>query len=303
LVRPGLVIYAADDGSFAVWDPARNSWPESIRSEDGDKWPRAFQFPPKSASEYEEAGALTIRRDVANGVEEEGRVLCDGLIADWGQWYDRRSTDSGINRFHCLEEVLAVLSHPLQPIQCEEPQQVFLEDIRKFPTLKLPNGMVPYPQWSAGLKRVAGFAYLIAWAWVEHLHAAALRKEDPTESIILIVDEVEAHLHPQWQRTILPAIVRAGSTLHEHISVQVLAATRSPLVLASLEPYFDEVEDQLFCFNLHTDEPADRMVSFDALPWAPHGDAVGWLGSDVFGLRQARSREAEAAIEAAEAFM
>ena len=45
------------------------------------------------------------------------------------------------------------------------------------------------------------------------------------------------------------------------------------------------------------------MVSFDALPWAVHGDVVGWLTSDVFGLEQARSREAENAIEAAEAFL
>jgi hypothetical protein len=45
------------------------------------------------------------------------------------------------------------------------------------------------------------------------------------------------------------------------------------------------------------------MVSFDALPWAVHGDIVGWLTSDVFGLDQARSREAEQAIEAAEAYL
>jgi hypothetical protein len=45
------------------------------------------------------------------------------------------------------------------------------------------------------------------------------------------------------------------------------------------------------------------MVGFENLPWAIHGDVVNWLTSDLFGLDQARSREAETAIEAAEAFL
>lgn len=77
----------------------------------------------------------------------------------------------------------------------------------------------------------------------------------------------------------------------------------SPLVLASLEPTFDETTDQLFCFNLDATKPTGKMVTFDALPWAVHGDVVAWLTSDVFGLGQARSREAEQAIEAAKAYM
>ncbi len=302
---PGLVIFAAVDGSFAVWDPARNYWREPRASKDRDEWPRAFQFPPKSTSDHDEVGAVTgsIRRDVANGLEEGGRVLCNGLIADWSEWYYRRSSHPDINPFRYLEDVVTMLAHPLEPIHCEEPQKVFLDDSRKFPTLAMPYGVVPYPQWSAGVKRVVSFAYLIVWAWVEHLQAAALRKEASTDRIILIVDEIEAHLHPKWQRTILPAILNVVDKLQKKISVQVFAATHSPLVLASVEPYFDEETDQLFCFNLDTDKPMGDMVSFNALPWAVHGDVVGWLTSDVFGLEQARSREAETMIEAAEAFM
>lgn len=43
---PGLVIYAAVDGSFSVWDPARNHWRDPRAVKTGDEWPRAFQFPP-----------------------------------------------------------------------------------------------------------------------------------------------------------------------------------------------------------------------------------------------------------------
>jgi hypothetical protein len=41
----------------------------------------------------------------------------------------------------------------------------------------------------------------------------------------------------------------------------------------------------------------------EQIPWAKQGDAVNWLVSETFGLHQGRSREAERAIEAAEAFM
>ena len=93
--------------------------------------------------------------------------------------------------------------------------------------------------------------------------------------------------------------MKVADQLQDNLSVQVHAATHSPLVLASVEPYFDENQDRLFCFNLHD----DKQVRFDPLPWAMHGDVVGWLTSDVFGLEQARSREAERVIEAAEAYM
>jgi hypothetical protein len=283
--KPGLVIYAAVDGSFAVWDPARNYWrdPTTGRKE-GDEQPKAYQFNPEN---------------IANGLKEGERVLCNGLIADWVEWYYQRSSDPIRSPFRYLEETITLLSHPLEPLHCEEPRKVFVDDSRKFPTLRMPYGVVPYPQWSAGLRRIVSFAYLIVWAWIEHQQAAELRNAPATDRIILMVDEIEAHLHPRWQRTILPAILKVVDTLQIDLSVQIHAATHSPLVLASVEPYFDHHQDQLFCFNLHD----DKTVTFDQLPWAIHGDVVGWLTSDVFGLEQARSRDAERVIEAAEAYL
>ena len=285
---PGLVLYAAIDGSFAVWDPARNYWrdyPFARHPEEFDPhWPRAFQFPPEFVSDYEDVGTATIRRDVANGLEEGGQVLCNGLIADWSEWFYQRSSEPIVNAFEYLEQVVSVLSHPTEPIHCVEPRKVYLTDSRKFPALELPYGIVPYPHWSAGVKRIVNFAYLLVWAWVSHLEAAGMRKEEPTGRIILLIDEVEAHLHPKWQRTILPAIQSVVEKLQKDVEVQILAATHSPLVLASLEPTFDEATDQLFSFNLDATKPAQKMVTFDPVPWAVHGDVVAWLTSDVFGL-------------------
>jgi hypothetical protein len=69
-----------------------------------------------------------------------------------------------------------------------------------------------------------------------------------------------------------------------------LGTTHAPLVLASIEPMFDEKRDSLFLLEL---DERGKDVSVRKLPWAMHGDAVGWLTSDIFGLRQARSKEAE----------
>jgi hypothetical protein len=71
---PGLVIYAAVDGSFAVWDPARNYWRDPKAAVTGEELPRAFQFPREvsPADDVPGMGNGTIRRDVANGLEVGG---------------------------------------------------------------------------------------------------------------------------------------------------------------------------------------------------------------------------------------
>jgi hypothetical protein len=65
-----------------------------------------------------------------------------------------------------------------------------------------------------------------------------------------------------------------------------------------MEPHFKPARDKLFVFELNGTD-----VTVRELPWAKRGDAIGWLTSPVFGLEQARSIEAERAIEAAEALM
>jgi hypothetical protein len=143
-------------------------------------------------------------------------------------------------------------------------------------------------------------AYLLVWAWQEHREACALKGVQPAKEVIFLIDEVEAHLHPQWQRRILSALLEVMSVLtggHD-ISVQMVTATHSPLVLASTEPFFDEEKDGLFLLAQR-----DEKVVLDPQAWTKQGDVLNWLVSDSFGLHQGRSVEAERAIEAAEAWM
>jgi len=113
---------------------------------------------------------------------------------------------------------------------------------------------------------------------------------------VLLIDEMEAHLHPFWQRSIVPAVMKVVHALSEEVSTQVIIATHSPLVLASVEPLFDEEQDSLF--HLYLDHE-DNSVQLNNLPFVKRGRADQWLTSEVFGLTEPRSIEAEQAIERA----
>lgn len=280
---PGLVLYARVDGGFSLWDPARNHWAvreKAQRSGEQVPVPPAYHF--SAATLY-------------NGLSEGDHTYCNGIIRDWVLWQLQKS-----EAFARLVEVLKALSpDEREPLVPGPPMRVSLGDVRDIPTLEMPYGTVPIIHASAGARRILGLAYLLVWAWEEHVRAAVLLNQTPTTELILLVDEIEAHLHPQWQRAILPALLAVATGLGVGgLRVQILSTTHAPLVLASAEPFFDEARDDLFHFDLKGDR-----VTVESGGWAKQGDVLNWLVSEVFGLRQARSRDAERAIEAAEAFM
>lgn len=279
----GMVLYGRADGSFSIWDPARNLWKHEPAA--ADIWvsdpPKAYNFDMKQ---------------VWDGLQEGNRRLCNGLIADWVSW--QREGGAAFQQLSSALEVLA--PSEAEPLRPGKPMRISLEDVRDMPSLEMPYGTVPLVYASAGMKRIAAMAYLLVWSWQEHQKASELRNQEPTSEITFLVDEIEAHLHPRWQRAILPALLNVMQTVTrtESARVQTIVATHAPLLLASVEPIFDEERDRIFTFLLERGE-----VSLREVPWSKQGDAVGWLVSDVFGLEQARSLEAERAIEAAEALM
>ena len=264
---PELVIYAQVDGGFSVWDPARNYWKK------GDpERPSAYLFTPTEVW--------------------EGNELCEGLIRDWASWQRE-----GSEAYAQLERVLHALSpSPSELLTAGELRKVTLDDPKRYPTLKMPYGQeVPVIHASAGMRRIIALAYLLVWSWQEHIAACQLRGEPPAKEIIFLIDEVEAHLHPQWQRRIVPAIldVMNAMTGKHSANVQLIAATHSPLVLASVESLFDSEKDAWFDLDLVDDE---RKVALEKRPFVRRGDVSNWLTSKAFDLKEARSVEAEEAI-------
>jgi hypothetical protein len=271
---PGLVVFARVDGSFALWDfqygEGRNSGLVSIVLDPSEVW-----------------NGKKAKRNRSPGAEE---TVIPGLIADWVRWQERsRSAE-----FLALKKVLLALSPPGEPLVPGAPARVHKSDRRDIPTISTEHGTVPVTLASAGIKRAVSLAYLLVWAWNEHVLAAKRGQSEPTRSILLLVDEPELHLHPSWQRVFLPAVLRAIGQIEPNARVQAFAATHSPLVLASLESVFREDLDDLFVI-----ERNGRVVRVRELAFTKEGDVSNWLASEAFGGVGGRSREAELAVEAA----
>lgn len=265
---PGLILYAQVDGGFSVWDPARNYW-----KADAPERPSAYLFAPD---------------EVWNGNSN-----CEGLIRDWASW-QRENGDV----FKVLDKVLRVLSPSKhEKLQAGELRKLTVDDPKRYPTLRMPYGEdVAVIHASAGMRRIIALAYLLVWAWQEHLAAARLRGDAPAREIVFLIDEIEAHLHPQWQRRIVPALLEVMDALTgQHGSrVQLLAVTHSPLVLASAEPRFDPAKDAWFDLDLEAQKVVLRKRKFER-----RGEVNNWLTSEAFDLKAPRSLEAEIAIEEA----
>jgi hypothetical protein len=278
---PGLVIYARFDGSFAIWDPARSQLAERDRPMKG-------------------SGRIFLsRKQVWDGSQEETaesreRWVCNGILRDWLSW--QTGGERYRQHYSAFIASLTELSpSPSEQLRPGEPYREALES-RSIPTLQMPYGDVPVTYASVGVQRIVALAYTLVWAWQEHLVSSSIIRREPQRYLVLVVDEVEAHLHPLWQRLIVPAIMKVASELSTAVKPQLHIATHSPLVLASVETVFDEKQDELHHLKL-----SNGNAVLEELQFVRRGRADLWLVSDVFGLGQARSLPAERAIEEAKA--
>jgi hypothetical protein len=176
-----------------------------------------------------------------------------------------------------------------------------VQDPQRYPTLRMPYGEdVAIIHASAGMRRIVALAYLLIWAWQEHVESEKLRRQKPTREVVFLIDEIEGHLHPQWQRRIVPALLKVMNALtgNHGPKMQIIAATHSPLVLASVESTFDADQDAWFDLDLE-----QRKVVLRKRPYVRQGEIGNWLVSDAFDLKEPRSLEGEQAVASAESLM
>ena len=259
-----VCIYARVDGSFAVSDEIRSK----LRS---DAKPYGEHF-------------------TSDEVWDGKPGVIEGLIRDWVSWQlspDKASFDKLVKILNRLSPDDLGFLEPGLPTRIPR-------DPRLIPTIRHPYGEVPILFASAGVQQILLLTYVILWTWQEHIIAASQINENPFRRMVIVIDEIEAHLHPRWQRSILPALIDIGKLLNENLELQIIASTHSPMVLASLESGFSESSDVLYHLALN-----GSKVELNALPFHKHGDISSWLTSPVFGLRHARSRDAEMLIEKA----
>ncbi len=278
--NPGLVVYAMSDGSFAIWDPSRNYW----RNQDGEDIQErrpAYVFDPA---------------EVWDGLPgDNGTWLCNGLIRDWAGWQKENGPP-----FAHLKRLLRRMSpsggEALAP---GELTRISLDDVRDMPTIRMSYRQdVAVVHASAGMRRIMALAYCLVWAWEEHKHAAGQLGDEPAGQITFLIDEIESHLHPAWQRSVVPALFSAMQALNPEAEVQLLAATHSPLIMASIEPRFDADTDAWFDLDFEEGGVVLRRRDFEK-----RGDAATWLISEAFDLPSGRPLEYERLVEEAQVLL
>lgn len=127
-----------------------------------------------------------------------------------------------------------------------------------FPQFRTPDGDVPFNVLSQGTQSII--------QWLAHLLVGYAEYHDFPDNLedrpsIFVVDEIDAHLHPSWQRRIIPALIRNFPNL------QIFCSTHAPLMLAGLK----EGQAQL----LHRDEEGKVAVSRN------EEDILGWSMDEI----------------------
>ena len=231
--------------------------------------------------------------EVGAGLGGSTQVLCNGLLADWTGWIRERGEDAAR-----MEAVLKELSPEGEGISLGPLVRMATDDARDVPSLDTAYASaVPILHASSGLRRILGLAYMLVWAWRENRIAAVQRGAEPGQRVVLLIDEVEAHLHPRWQRTILPSLGRAVESLGPETSVQSLVVTHSPIVMAAAEPLFDAARDAWLDLDL-----VDGRVELNRRDFVRQGTAGRWLTTEAFHLAsEGRSLPAETVIARASA--
>ena len=127
-----------------------------------------------------------------------------------------------------------------------------------FPKFETSDGTLPINTVSQGTQSVVQWLAHLLISYAEYYDFPSTLNDYPG---ILIVDEIDAHLHPSWQRRIIPTIVR-------HLpNLQLFCSTHSPLMLAGLK------EGQVHL--LSRDDERHIVVSKNEV------DIVGWSADEI----------------------
>jgi predicted ATPase len=223
--------------------------------------------------------------------ENTKKRICNGLVEDTAFWLLEKS--------QALEQMQAALRElsedNAEPLTLKEAIRYSLEDTRRIPTITTAHGTdTPITLASAGVKRILTLAYMLVWTWQEHLQYAQIRQLEPIKHMVLLIDEIESHLHPKWQQVILKSILNVAKALDPEIQVQVLVTTHSPIVMQSLETVFDPQTDAWFDLDL---DKTSKEVVLEKREYIRRGSLNNWITSQAFDLPAPYAPEVRAVRE------
>lgn len=146
------------------------------------------------------------------------------------------------------------------------------------PKLKMYGKWLDFSQLPDGVRSMVG--WLADFIMRMEFHQRSSKIESDKEAAVLLLDEVDSHLHPKWQRKILPSIKNA---LPE---TQVFVTSHSPFVVSSCRGA-----------KIHVLELKDGVASNRAPEDAPIGESIQATMKDIFGVSSRFDIETEAQLE------
>jgi archaellum biogenesis ATPase FlaH len=266
----GIVIQSYTNGEFAVFDSIRHLNPGIPQLAD-----RFFS----TVDVFTESQVWTVTQKA------------EGLIRDVANW--QRENGETFQQFKTILESLS--SSFEEKIELGELTPVRLEDSFDTPTIKMPYGeYVPITQASSGIRKIFAFAYILVWSWRQHQRTNQILKHKPIKRLTFLIDEVESHLHPRWQRVIVQSLLDIAKALSDELQVQIIITTHSPLVMQSLETVFDSQKDAWFDLDFDTSK---KEVVLEKRDYFKRGSLNNWITSAAFDLPSSYTPEAKAVMD------
>lgn len=150
----------------------------------------------------------------------------DGRLADFKQWLINVLVQAGEgkSRAVAMRDLLDSIVRDIVPgqVQCFAP---FAGDF--VIRLKTPEGDVPFDDLSQGMTSIFNWIGILAQRLFE---ICAHSKAPNLEPATVLIDEVDVHLHPEWQRRLVHL------TRTHFPNVHVIATSHSPLLAGALQP-------------------------------------------------------------------
>lgn len=296
-VKPNPI---SDKASWARWAYEGNSGRREITAKPVDVggnliWQTNVLHPKSNAtvlyfksdntlSLYIDGKSLNLtQNDLYNGLKtSEGlsrvETLFSGLYEDMHIWGS--SNNSAIDEINSMLEKLSPTEKHGSVYRRNRIRIVNNPEIGVV--VKTKFGLVPIHLLSSGIRKIVLIAYILI-------------KTSHSSQMVVLIDEIENHLHPTWQRTILVGLIESFSS---NKNIQIFATTHSNIIVGSIENYFKYPEDRLFLFNpieFKTEE-SEMKLAIEEIDMVKQGKYSGWLTYEVFGLASERPVETEVVI-------
>lgn len=283
----GPLLYFGAEGKVGFYDPARPQNRTSVSS-------TYNQDEIKNGSSGRSFNINNINTNINGIFLKEDHIKINGYLIDLTYWLH-----DGGEPYANFQKALKILSeNPESPISFNSAKRIAdLTQPRIIPHINTENGETPITLASAGILRILCIAYMIVNCWHEHKLISETQGKEPGKSFLLLIDEIEIHLHPRWQRKILAAVLEVAKAITEDegFQVQVICTTHSPIVLTGIEPHFDPEKDKLLDLQLTPGAPGERgTVELREVEFEKLGSVGEWLMSDMFNVDDIPEPNAEA---------